>query len=85
MNILESAIAVTKGPRAQDYGDVKTDWNRVAALASALMGCRMRASDCAKVLIAVKLSRESHSHKRDNLVDLAGYAWVLSVLEGDEG
>jgi len=34
-----------------------------------------------KVLLAVKLSRESHAHKHDNLVDLCGYASILAYLE----
>jgi hypothetical protein len=31
--------------------------------------------------MAVKLTRESFQHKRDNLVDLCGYAHLLQVLE----
>lgn len=35
-------------------------------------------------MIATKLSRESFKHKRDNLVDLAGYTWVLNEIIEDE-
>jgi len=32
----------------------------------------------------IKLGREDFKHKRDNLVDLVGYARCLSKIEGDE-
>ena len=37
--------------------------------------------ECCNVMIAVKLIRERHKHKRDNLVDLCGYAEILNRLE----
>ena len=36
--------------------------------------------DCAKVLIAVKLVRESYKHKEDNLIDACGYLKLLNDL-----
>ena len=39
--------------------------------------------DCAVVMMAVKLVRESYKHKRDNLVDLCGYANILNEIEDD--
>jgi hypothetical protein len=47
---------------------------------SALFGRRFRAEDVPLAMICVKLSRESHQHKRDNLVDIAGYAAALDRL-----
>ena len=41
------------------------------------------AADIPLILIAVKLAREMHRPKRDNLVDIAGYAETRSrILEG---
>jgi len=35
-------------------------------------------------MIAVKLARQAHRHKRDNLVDIAGYARTAAMIAGDE-
>jgi hypothetical protein len=35
-------------------------------------------------MIAVKLARQVHRHKHDNLVDIAGYARTASMVAGDE-
>ena len=35
-------------------------------------------------MIAVKLARQTHQHKRDNLVDIAGYARTAAMVAGDE-
>jgi len=32
------------------------------------------------ILLALKLAREQHKPKRDNRVDIAGYAWVLDEV-----
>jgi hypothetical protein len=34
-----------------------------------------------KMMMASKLARQAFKHKRDNLVDLAGYTGLLSILE----
>jgi Domain of unknown function (DUF6378) len=36
----------------------------------------LTASEMAMVMICVKLSRQVHRPKRDNMTDAAGYAWV---------
>ena len=32
-------------------------------------------------MIGVKLSRECNEHKRDNLIDIAGYALTVQMIE----
>ena len=81
--ILEEALDITNGARKSDYGDAKSSFETIAEL-STLIGQEIEAAGVAKVLIAMKLAREANSHKRDNLVDLCGYARLLSILEGDE-
>jgi hypothetical protein len=36
------------------------------------------------MLVDLKIVREAHGHRRDNLVDVAGYAKTIAILEGDE-
>jgi hypothetical protein len=35
-------------------------------------------------MVAIKLARQSHHHKRDNLVDIAGYARTAAIVAGEE-
>jgi hypothetical protein len=84
LNILEEANKITHGDRNQDYDDPTRNYEQIAAISSAILRKEITARECAIIMIATKLSRESFKHKRDNLCDLAGYAWVLSRIEGDE-
>lgn len=77
-NILLEAYEITGGDRQNDYGTPEQNWERIASIASALTEKRLTAEDCLKVLIATKLARTVTSpQKRDNYVDLAGYAHCL--------
>lgn len=54
-------------------------------IASEIYGREIEPRECVIVLMAVKLSREAFKHKRDNLVDLIGYADILNeVTEHEE-
>ncbi|MGL5913115.1 MAG: DUF6378 domain-containing protein [Bacteroidales bacterium] len=52
----------------------------MAEIASIMSNKAITADDCVNVLIAVKLSREAFKHKRDNLVDLCGYAHIKNEI-----
>ena len=73
-SILQEAIDIRGGERKTDYGDAVENFDRIAEIYRVLTGKSLSADDCCAVMIAVKLSRERHAHKRDNLVDLCGYA-----------
>ena len=59
------------------YGSFDDCMGRVAALATILTGKEITVDDAYNILISLKLSRESHYHKRDNMVDLCGYVQGL--------
>lgn len=82
--ILEEAQRITHGARQQDYQLPEANFKQIANIATAILGEEITPRVAAIILISVKLSREAYKHKRDNLVDLAGYAWCLSRIEGDE-
>ena len=82
--VLEEAQRITHGVRQHDYNLPENNYRQIAEITSAVLGKKFTARDCCIVMIATKLSRESYKHKRDNLVDLAGYTWCLSRIEGDE-
>jgi hypothetical protein len=52
---------------------------------SALKGVEFTAREVAMFMIALKLSRETHQMKRDNSVDIAGYARCLDICNRAAG
>ena len=80
-SILSEAEEIVNGSRHSDYGDARKSFGRIATIASVMTGKELSPEDCCAVLIAVKLVRESFKHKRDNLVDLCGYAELMNRLK----
>jgi hypothetical protein len=78
--ILEEADRLTRADRAGSYGPALPQAERFATIASAVTGCDIKPEHFPLLMIAVKLSRESYGHKRDNLVDIAGYARVAEKI-----
>lgn len=79
-SILAEAERIVNGDRDTDYGDSNENLSRIASLATE-MGQPITGRGVCIVMLAVKLARESHKHKRDNLVDLCGYAELLNRWE----
>ena len=82
--ILEEAQRLTHGDRQTAYDAPERNSAHIAAIASAILKKPVSAKDCCMIMMAVKLSREMYKHRRDSCCDLAGYAWCLSRIEGDE-
>jgi len=88
VSVLAEAAHVTSGARQNDYGHPRDDFARTAAMWNGVLAAKLRAPitamDIPLCMIAVKLAREAHRHKRDNLVDIAGYARTAAMIAGDE-
>jgi len=80
MSILEKALNLVNGERQSDYGHPYDDFSRTAKLWSAILDIPISPEQVALCMVAVKLSREVHKHKKDNLVDIAGYAETLAMV-----
>lgn len=84
-SILVEAQNLVHGPRQASYGHPADDFQRTADLLNVLSkrGRAWLPSDVALVMMCVKLSRQANAYKRDNLVDLCGYAecWAR-IVEG---
>lgn len=80
-SILERAESLVMGDRGQNYGHPIVDFSRTAKIWTALKDVEFTPSDVAKFMIAVKLSRETNNPKRDNRIDMAGYALTLDMVE----
>jgi phosphosulfolactate phosphohydrolase-like enzyme len=79
--LLEAEQIINIGRADHNYGHPIEDMVRVAKIASLLTGKELTAQDVTKVMQAIKLSRESVNHKRDNLIDLNGYTEILNQIE----
>jgi hypothetical protein len=83
-SILSEAERIVNGERQVDYSDPVANFKHIAEIASAIMAKDITAEECCIVMIAVKLARENFKHKRDNLVDLAGYVEILHRIKESE-
>lgn len=79
-SILAEAGAIVNGSRNADYGDAAESFTRIAEICRTAFEIDLSPADVCRVLMAVKLARESYRHKRDNLVDLCGYAELLNRI-----
>lgn len=75
-DILEEALSITQGDRQEDYGDCKVELERVATLWSVIFDTTVDSNQVALAMIALKMTRQMNKNKRDNWVDIAGYARV---------
>lgn len=80
-SILEEAKALTNGDRRSDYGSPLEDATRIAAIWSAIIDHPIAPRLVPLMMVGLKLSRQTNRHKRDNLVDVAGWAATAQKME----
>ena len=89
-SVLAEALRITGGARQSSYGHPREDFARTALMWTGILRGKLRPGeavgpgDVPLCMIAVKLARQTHQHKRDNLVDIAGYARTAAMVAGDE-
>jgi hypothetical protein len=87
MNILKKADEIVNDrseEKERQYGDFHNCMRKTAAIASELSSKNISTTDAYNVLIALKLARESYSHKEDNLLDAVAYIGSLNNLLENE-
>lgn len=76
MNILEKANEITN-KRSEEkermYGPFEESMTKAAEIATLMTSKVITTEDMYKCMVALKLSRESYSHKEDNLLDAVSY------------
>jgi len=77
--VLDEVQGVMK-ERQKDYAPPKENFERIAALWSVVLGVPVTSKQVALCMIQTKVAREMHASKRDNLVDIIGYATCMEQL-----
>lgn len=79
--ILEEAQRLVHGNRGDDYGHPAEDFTRTGRMWGAILDRPDVPPELVGLcMAALKISREVHRPKRDNLVDLAGYAETVAMV-----
>lgn len=85
---LEEANRIVYGDREQTYGHPAKNFEATAALWNGYLHAKgtenwipqINATDVAHMMMLLKMARELHMHKRDNVVDMAGYAGCIQKM-----
>ena len=82
-SILDEAKKTINGERQDSYGNPEDSFMLIADYWSTYLDKELSASDVAIMMVLFKIARQQNQHKRDNLVDAAGYLGILGDLERD--
>jgi hypothetical protein len=86
-DVLDIAARITRGDRQAVYGQPEQDFKKTADMWTGLFQymlageAKFEPRHVAMALICMKMSREFHQRKKDNWVDIAGYARCGSLCE----
>jgi hypothetical protein len=87
-SICQEAHRIQGGDRQQDYGSPKQNFEDIAHVWTSYLQVKraghppVDAVDVAHMMILMKIVRNNHKPKRDNAVDIAGYAQCLAKIQG---
>lgn len=79
-SVCEEALRLVYGDREDAYGHPAQDFARIALVWQAVLQVPITAHQVGLCLAGMKLVREAIKPRRDNRVDLAGYAETLERL-----
>lgn len=84
MTILDKAAGLVGGDRRKTYGHPKINHGRTAAMWAAYLGVPITPRQVCMMNSLQKISRDAHSPKEDNLVDIAGWALNAEMVDGPD-
>lgn len=85
---MKEAWSLTNGDRRDAYGDPREVFDAYGAIWTSILGpklkpgCTIDAADATLMMAGLKLCREAHKIKRDNVVDCHGYLSLHSRVTG---
>jgi len=74
LDCLGESSSIVNGDRRIEYGTPLDNHERTAKMWTAYLGARISAEDVCMMNILQKISRNAFKEKRDNIVDIIGYA-----------
>ena len=83
-NILEEANTLIYGERQKEYGSAATSFGKIAKGWEQIFDCPVSAKQVALAMVWLKTCRELNQKKRDNIVDIAGYAGCIDKINRGE-
>ena len=83
--LLDLAKQLTSQDRRKKYGPPNENFRRIAAFWNLWLECKeedkeITVKDIPVLMILLKIARESHTHSRDNFIDIAGYSQTADEL-----
>lgn len=78
--LLTEAFDLVTGDRQKSYDHPARNFDRIARLWSVALDKEISAEDVAVCMVLVKIARQVHAPKRDNLVDAIGYLLTLEAV-----
>lgn len=86
-SILQIAEQLTNVIRQADYGHPLDDYTRTAGMFNAAFAHKLKEpmtpEDMMLGMILVKLSRQLNASRRDNLIDICGYANCIDLAQAE--
>ena len=87
-DVLDEAKTIVYGERTDQYGAPERAFGAIAAIWNVQLQDYLKKPIephvAAEMMCGLKLARQSKNHKRDNLVDLAGYAALAQMAADNE-
>lgn len=84
--VLHEAINIINGERQDVYGSPEDSFAKIADYWTTYLGDQMTdritAEDVALMMTLFKIAREANQHKRDNIIDAAGYLGIYADMQG---
>lgn len=81
MNILEKADEIVNQrseEKNRQYGSFDESMDKMRDIFNSMTGLQLETKHMFQAMIALKLSREAHAHKEDNLLDAAAYMGAMN-------
>lgn len=83
--ICQEADYLVSEDRGSDYGTPRSDFTRTGRIWGAILGIPdVPPEKVGLCMIGVKISRETHKHKKDNLIDVCGYSKTIAMINEDK-
>jgi len=80
-HVFDEAKSLINNDRNITYGHPLDDFSKTALIWQAILGVPVTPEQVALCLVGVKISREVHMPKRDNIVDAVGYLGTIQMIQ----